>query len=697
MKLHNSIGFRIAFAIGLMAVIAFTGIFVIVSTGVRTTINDMVYNSSLQILEARAAEIVEIIESYQKLILAVSMEEVFSLGSEQETEEAAFSMVGKLGEEIPSVFIVWPDGRATTTPGNYINIADRPYVTAIYQDGKERAISDPIISRNTGNPAVMMVQAIKTPQGQTRALLAVEMNLIKVNQSVRQINIGNTSYAWIVDKGGMIFSSAVPELEMKLNITQADEEAGYRGLSALSQDILGNRETAGKFITPQGEERTVFTKKISEDYQWTLGIIMNTASLFAPLWGLIRLLVLIMAAALVMATGGAVGIGRWISGPIRRVARHFSELAQGEADLSRRLEIHREDEIGKLVTDFNAFLEKLSGIIAEMKSVQEQVQVSSENLDVRSRNAGNEVKRIGTLVEKIHGELRKHDENIGESSQAVNQTANGLSALDELIVNQSASITEASSSIEEMAGNISSVSTSMDRIAAEFRELLASADHGMAVQTAAMQRIGEISEQSAGLMEANTAIGAIAAQTNLLAMNAAIEAAHAGEAGKGFSVVADEIRRLAETASEQSKTIGGKLRLIQESISANVKTSAESEKAFAELSSKITDTDALVTQIKQAMDEQRIGSEQMLGAIKAINDVTVKVRSGSADMTEGNRVIVQTMNKLGEAAKQVSGSVMEIDRGIETMETEVKEISDTALRNDELVKRMENTIGRFKV
>jgi methyl-accepting chemotaxis protein len=180
-------------------------------------------------------------------------------------------------------------------------------------------------------------------------------------------------------------------------------------------------------------------------------------------------------------------------------------------------------------------------------------------------------------------------------------------------------------------------------------------------------------------------------------MNAAIEAAHAGEAGKGFSVVADEIRRLAETSSEQSKTIGGTLRLIQESIAANVKTSTESEKAFSDLSSRITEIGTLVTQIKQAMDEQRIGSEQMLRAVKAINDVTVKVRSGSADMTEGNKLMVQAMNNLTEAAKQVSRSVMEIEKGVETVETQVKEIADTAVQNEDVVQRMENTIGRFKV
>jgi methyl-accepting chemotaxis protein len=180
-------------------------------------------------------------------------------------------------------------------------------------------------------------------------------------------------------------------------------------------------------------------------------------------------------------------------------------------------------------------------------------------------------------------------------------------------------------------------------------------------------------------------------------MNAAIEAAHAGEAGKGFSVVADEIRHLAETSREQSKTISTNLKMIQGGIEGIVIISAESEKAFSDLNSKISDTDALVSQVKSAMNEQSVGSQQMLQAIKAINDVTVTVRSSSEDMTAGNSVIVNSMEKLTEAAKLVSASADEIVNGVQAVEIQTKDIVSIALENDGLVERMENTIGRFKV
>jgi methyl-accepting chemotaxis protein len=248
-----------------------------------------------------------------------------------------------------------------------------------------------------------------------------------------------------------------------------------------------------------------------------------------------------------------------------------------------------------------------------------------------------------------------------------------------------------------MVGNIGSVSSSTERIANEFKELLSASQKGIETQNTARQRIEEISQQSTALMDANAAIGSIAAQTNILAMNAAIEASHAGEAGKGFSVVADEIRKLAETSSGQSKTISTNLKMIQQSIDGIVKISAESEKAFSYLNSKISDTDTLVSQVKSAMDEQSVGSQAMLQSIKAINDVTVTVRSSSEDMTTGNSVIVNSMKKLTEAARSVSANADEIVKGVNAVEIQVKDIVAVALENDDLVERMENTIGRFKV
>ncbi|MDR2056393.1 MAG: response regulator [Desulfovibrio sp.] len=312
MRQKKSVSFNTVLGIELLALLALAGIFVVIAVQARSNLEDLAKTSSFQILKARTGTINEIVNSYQKLLNAQSRQDVFISGTEREAEEAAYAQVGKVGDDISTVFLIWSDGRATVSPGNYINTADRPYVRAVYSGEQDTAISDPLLSRKTGRPALIMAHAVKTSEGKIRALLAIEITLAKLDALVDEISLGagESSYAWVADKNGLIFSSGFPGLSMKVNIAKADDEAGYKGLSALSSDILGQKRASGTFVNPAGVEYTLFTEEISEQTQWRLGIATSTEFLMHPFHNLVLVLAGIMVTALVASLTAAVHVGK---------------------------------------------------------------------------------------------------------------------------------------------------------------------------------------------------------------------------------------------------------------------------------------------------------------------------------------------------------------------------------------------------
>ena len=386
--------------------------------------------------------------------------------------------------------------------------------------------------------------------------------------------------------------------------------------------------------------------------------------------------------------------------PLRGVRNAISTVASGDADLTQRLDTNISTPfkvIPQIVEQFNTFMTKLQEMVKELKASENELSVVAGQMSSNAQTTANSIEDISTSIITVHSQVNAQVKGIVEATNVMQDTTEGINSLSQMIETQAASIAQSSSAVENLIKSLSEISSSMESLAQSFGLIDGEAKNGVEKQNKVNDRIGQIEAQSKMLQEANSAIAAIANQTNLLAMNAAIEAAHAGEAGKGFAVVADEIRKLSETSSNQSKTIGEQLHSIQSGISDIVMASKESSHAFTELSARIQDTDVLVKQMRGAIENQNEGSKQIVDSLNSMDQNTNEVKTASNRMAEANDSVMHEMKSLQASIETIENSMSQITGGARTISENAAMLTMSLDQINDSVHMINEETGKFKV
>jgi methyl-accepting chemotaxis protein len=248
-----------------------------------------------------------------------------------------------------------------------------------------------------------------------------------------------------------------------------------------------------------------------------------------------------------------------------------------------------------------------------------------------------------------------------------------------------------------MVANINSVTNTLISNSENVEALQKASETGRSRLQEAVADIHEISRKSDGLLEINAVMKNIASQTNLLSVNAAIEAAHAGEAGQGFAVVANEIRELAESSGKQSKTIGIVLKDIKDSFDRITRSAENVLTEFEAIDSSVRIVAEQENRIRSAMEEQGEGSKQLLQATGDLNDLTRQVKSGSVEMLEESKEVIQESQNLEKVTQEITGGMNEMASGAEQINVAVHHVNDISSKNRDDINALITEVSRFKV
>ncbi|GAB1149529.1 MAG: methyl-accepting chemotaxis protein [Shewanella algae] len=470
--------------------------------------------------------------------------------------------------------------------------------------------------------------------------------------ALRDVRFGSAGYFFVYDgKGKNLFHALLPKLEGTDQIGMTDPKGtkiivGLLNAARSGDGILtyyyqkpGTNELVEKIgyaaMVP-GTDWIIGTGAYVDDIEASVAEYRQTAleDMEGKLW---LTLMIVIVITLVTATLILFAAQRTVT-PIRNMLDNLNDIAQGEGDLTKRLQVHGEDEIAQLGQAFNRFVDKLQHIIRDVTTATHEVQDASGSIHAQTQ--------------AIAAQLANHN---NETDQVVTAITEMSSTAQEVAMNttQVAEATHVAS--DEVAKAQECVDTSLTEISTLMAEINSAADH-----------IQSLNEQSQKINSVLSVIGGIAEQTNLLALNAAIEAARAGEQGRGFAVVADEVRSLASRTQASTLEINEMLselhRLVSQAVSAMEESqqschrSVESSKLISEslgaVTSSVTSINDMSTQIATAATEQSSVTEEINRNIYAIQEIVAELLHSSEDAARVSQTVSHSGDNLGKLVNQ---------------------------------------------
>jgi len=571
----------------------------------------------------------------------------------------AFVAGNDVFKDFSAVIMSDTTGRYKGTNGGDGNIKDRDYFATVMEG--EIAISEPVVSKSTGKPIIVIAAPVKNDFGKVTGLIGATIELVKITEIVNVEEFGETGYAFMVSDDGTVIAHPNEEFILVDNFLR-DKPAS---LLTIAQKMVKGESGVGSYDY-KGKEKIMSYAPVSLT-GWSVGMTTYYSEVTGELKGLGKAIAMIGFAVILVLVVVVYNLVSKSVKPVIEMVEVTQKVADG--DLSQNVVVKKQDEIGTLALNFNNMIDGMRTLIADMGAMSEEVATTSSKMMISSEEAGQVSEQVAMTISEVAKGASEQSEATLNSSEMVQSLIDGITTVSENTSDVEQLTVEAQTVVDQGKQTIEIQKNKMQ----ENRQGTEIVGKEIFKLSKKSQEIGKIVEM----------IGVIADQTNLLALNAAIEAARAGEHGRGFAVVADEVRKLAEESSNASQSIVNLITDIQSGVDEAVKEMKKVEQ--------------IVEEQEEAVASTATAFEDIYTVVVNVNDNMKSVSQKVIVINDNSQSVGENIESIASITEENAASTEEVSASTEEQTATILELSRASNELAGLAENLKESIKQFKL